>query len=56
MLCLSRRVNQEIVIGDVVVKVLRVRGRVVHLGFTAPPSVRISRAELKSPARKEARP
>lgn len=47
MLVLSRRVNEEIVIGDnIVVKVLDVgRGR-IRLGIEAPRDVPVKRSEL----------
>ena len=47
MLVLSRKKDQEIVIGDdVVVKVLEIRGDRVKLGFDAPSDVKIYRKEL----------
>jgi carbon storage regulator len=47
MLVLTRRIGEEIVIGgDIRIRVLEAnRGR-VRLGFTAPDSVHIVRAEL----------
>lgn len=45
MLVLSRKSDEEILIGDVVVKVLRVRGRVVQIGIDAPRNVPIQRRE-----------
>lgn len=47
MLVLSRKVGEEIVIGDGIrVKVLSVQGNQVRLGFVAPRSVTIHRQEL----------
>lgn len=45
MLVLSRKSDEEILIGDVVVKVLRVRGRVVQIGIDAPRDIPIQRRE-----------
>jgi carbon storage regulator CsrA len=48
MLVLTRKVEEEIVIGDGIrVKVLAIHGKIVRLGFVAPPSVRVMRLELK---------
>ena len=50
MLILSRKMHEEIVIGDNIrVQVLEVRGGRVKLGFTAPPTVRICREEIHHP-------
>jgi carbon storage regulator len=47
MLVLSRKVGEEIVIGEGIrVRVLEVQGRQVRLGFVAPAAVRIQREEL----------
>jgi len=47
MLVLSRRPEQEIVIGDnIVVKVLGFRGKQVRLGITAPKGVPVHRREI----------
>ena len=47
MLVLSRRVGEEIVIGDNIrVTVVMVRGHSIRLGITAPTSVPITRLEL----------
>jgi len=47
MLVLSRRVGEQIRIGDnVVLTVLRVRGNVVRVGIDAAAEVSIRRAEL----------
>jgi carbon storage regulator len=49
MLVLSRRVGEEIVIGDNIrVTVVAIRGNQVRLGFTAPPDVSIQRDELRA--------
>lgn len=47
MLVLTRRVGEEIVIGDDIrVTVLEVRGQQVRLGIVAPQSVRVLREEI----------
>ena len=47
MLILSRRVNEEIVIGDdIVVSVVEVRGDQVKLGIDAPRNVKVFRQEV----------
>ncbi len=50
MLVLSRKVNEEIAIGnDVTIKVVRVIGNKVRLGISAPASVNIRRGEVAPP-------
>jgi carbon storage regulator len=47
MLVLSRRIGEEIVIGEAIrLVVIDVQGRRVRLGISAPPSVRIDRKEI----------
>lgn len=47
MLVLSRKIEQEIIIGDnVSIKVLGVAGNKVRLGISAPGSISIRRAEI----------
>lgn len=47
MLVLSRKIGEEIVIGDDIrVRVLSIHGNQVRLGFVAPRSVTIHRQEL----------
>jgi carbon storage regulator len=47
MLVLSRKIHQEIVIGDgIVITIVAVRGKQVRLGIKAPPEVPIRRDEL----------
>ena len=47
MLVLSRKVSEEIKIGDdIVVSVVKVKGNVARIGITAPDGVMILRAEL----------
>jgi len=47
MLVLSRRVGEQLVIGDgIVVTVIEVRGDSVRIGVDAPRSVRVHRAEV----------
>ena len=48
MLVLSRKVNEQIVIGDNIrVTVVSIRGNQIRLGFEAPPDVLIFREELR---------
>jgi carbon storage regulator len=55
MLVLSRKVGEEIVIGDSIrLKVLSIRGNQIRLGFTAPKDVIIHREELCHAANKAA--
>ncbi|MFT5525377.1 MAG: carbon storage regulator, partial [Pirellulaceae bacterium] len=47
MLVLSRKTQEEIVIGDVIkVTVLKVKGSTVKLGIEAPKDLRVRRSEL----------
>jgi carbon storage regulator len=47
MLVLSRKQNEEILIGDdVCIKVVGIFGNKVRLGISAPPHVAIRRAEI----------
>ena len=46
MLVLSRKKEEAIVIGDVLVKVCNIKGSRVQLGIDAPPGTVIRRAEL----------
>ncbi|MBI3864137.1 MAG: carbon storage regulator [Planctomycetia bacterium] len=47
MLVLSRKVNEEIIIGDnIKVTVVRLAGNRIRLGITAPDDVVIRRAEV----------
>jgi carbon storage regulator len=58
MLVLSRKVGEEIIIGDDIrVRVLSVQGNQIRLGFVAPRDVEIQRQELLDPGRnKPSRP
>ena len=48
MLVLSRKVDEQIIIGDDIrITVVSIRGNQVRLGFEAPPSVSIFRQELR---------
>lgn len=48
MLTLTRKLDEEIVIGDdIVVKILRIDGQQVKLGISAPPEVRVDRKEVR---------
>jgi carbon storage regulator len=50
MLVLSRKVNEEIVIGNnVTVKIVKIIGNKVRLGISAPDSVNIRRGEIQAP-------
>jgi carbon storage regulator len=47
MLVLSRKENEELVIGDkIVVRIIRIAGGRVQLGIEAPSEVSIRRAEI----------
>jgi carbon storage regulator len=47
MLVLSRKVGEEVLIGDsICVRILEIRGNRVKLGFTAPDDVRFVRLEV----------
>ncbi|MBI2924149.1 MAG: carbon storage regulator CsrA [Verrucomicrobia bacterium] len=47
MLVLSRKVNECVIIdGKITVKVIRVEGEVVKLGFDAPPEIPVHRMEV----------
>jgi carbon storage regulator CsrA len=49
MLVLSRKVNEQIIIGDQIrLTVVSIRGNQVRIGLEAPPSVSILREELVS--------
>lgn len=57
MLVLSRKVGEEIVIGDDVrVRVLSIQGNQIRLGFIAPRDVQIHREELLRAERKSPEP
>ncbi len=57
MLVLSRKIGEEIIIGDNIrVMVVAVRGNQVRLGFSAPEDVTIHRAELRDADARPARP
>src|SRR5262245_35623096 len=54
MLVLSRKVGEEIVIGDRIrVRVLSIHGNQIRLGFVAPREVQIHRDELLDPNRRK---
>jgi carbon storage regulator len=56
MLILSRKVHQEIVIGNgISITIVAIRGRQVRVGIKAPPNVHIRRDELE-PLEKETAP
>lgn len=47
MLILSRKVNEEVIIGDnIKITVVRVAGNRIRLGISAPDDVTIRRAEI----------
>ncbi len=49
MLVLSRKLNQEIVIGNgIKVRILKIKGNTVRLGIDAPRDVKVLRGELPS--------
>ena len=50
MLVLTRKAGERLLIGDAVaVTVVSVRGGKVRLGVSAPPEVRVDRAEVRPP-------
>lgn len=47
MLVLSRRLGEEIVIGDNIrVKIVLIKGDKVRLGISAPPTIPVDRSEI----------
>ena len=50
MLVLTRKLNEEIIIGQlgITVRVVDIRGGRVRLGVQAPPEIRIERAECQN--------
>lgn len=56
MLVLTRKLNEEIIIGQlgITVKVVDVKGGRVRLGVEAPANIRIERAENQAEAREVA--
>lgn len=46
MLVLTRRCDETIHIGDIVIKVLKIKGAQVMIGIQAPNNVQIVRGEL----------
>ena len=50
MLVLSRKLNEEILIGSVVVTVVSIHDHRVRLGIEAPANIKITRGELLSDA------
>jgi len=51
MLVLSRKINEEIVVGNkVIIKIVGVSGKKVRLGISAPQCISVRRGELVSPA------
>ncbi len=47
MLCLGRKTNESVIIGDnILVTVLSIRGNHVCLGFEAPASISVHREEV----------
>lgn len=54
MLVVSRKKEQEVVIGDgIVVKILEINKERVKIGVTAPTTVTVLRGELLRPNRKK---
>jgi carbon storage regulator len=48
MLILSRKVHQEIIIGEgISITIVAIRGKQVRVGIKAPPNVTIRREELE---------
>ena len=56
MLVLSRKKNEEIVIGqEVTIEILEIRGDKVRLGISAPPEVPVHRREVALAIAEQAR-
>lgn len=54
MLVLSRRINESIIIGDdIEIKILKVEGKTVKIGISAPKSVKIYRKEIYDSIKRE---
>lgn len=54
MLCLSRKKDEKIIIGDnIEIMIIEVRGDVVRLGITAPKDISIHREEVYQKIQKE---
>lgn len=47
MLCLSRKKNESILVGDSLITVLRIHGDRVRLGVEAKPDVSVDRLEVR---------
>ena len=48
MLCLSRKKNEQILIGEnITIEVLAIRGDKVRLGITAPNEISVDRKEIR---------
>ena len=60
MLVLSRKVNQDVLIGgDIIIRVVKIKGSTIQLGIDAPREQSIVRGELvqpKPPSRREPSP
>ncbi len=56
MLILSRQLDEQVLIGDdIIVTVMAIRGDRVRLGFAAPESIHIDRAEHRDRIEREGR-
>jgi len=53
MLVLSRKPGETIMIGDIVVTIVRVRGDQVQVGIDAPKTVPVHRGEIYAAIREE---
>lgn len=53
MLVLSRKKNEAVMIGDIEVMVVEIRGDKVRLGFEAPPEVPVHRREVFDAIKRE---
>jgi carbon storage regulator len=48
MLCFDRQLDEQIVIGDdIVITVVRIKGRKVRIGIDAPREIRVDRQEIR---------
>lgn len=50
MLVLTRKVGEEFVIdGNILVKIIKIRGKKVRIGIQAPEKIPVHRSEIKNP-------
>lgn len=54
MLCLARKIDEAIYVGDHRVVVLKIKGSKVYLGIDAPKDVPVDREEVRQAKQREA--